>query len=62
MRVCADCGRPMRHGSCRRCYGTRAVIVDEEAGVGVDLDDLVPPEDDYSEESDADSVYREREW
>ncbi len=59
MRVCADCGRPMPCGSCRHCYGTRAVYVDLVTGIGVDLDELVPAEDDYSDESDAESIYEE---
>lgn len=54
-RICADCGRPMQgRRSCRHCFGIRAVLEDD-----VPLEDLMPAEDDYSDESDADSVYRE---
>lgn len=53
-RICADCGRPMQNRrSCRHCFGIRVVLVSDNE------DDLLSAEDDYSDESDADSVYRE---
>ena len=57
-RICADCGRPMRNRrSCRHCFSIHSVLIDDENGVP--LEDLLPAEDDYGDESDADSVYHE---
>jgi len=56
LRCCKGCGRDSRGEYCPRCIG------DEGAGLRrawADRADELPLEDDYSEESDADSVCRD---